>query len=207
MKFFFLALLGAALFTSGCKKNYEAPKSADSYQPITKGSYWKYNSTSLGGGSPSTQTMTGDAEGLRGKVYYKFQTLIEGSVSNAYYAQKNGEYFLYQVIPGVGIREELYLKEGAATGEIWTHNIGSWLGVNYRIRGVIVAKNTTHVVNGKTYSNVIHTHLRTEAAGSNSSDYRDAGDTDYYIAKGVGIIELKSSANNLNSKLTNYEIK
>nr|WP_294792932.1 hypothetical protein [uncultured Mucilaginibacter sp.] len=200
----FLIILTATLFS--CKKsdNQQPEKLGDSYQPVTKGTYWKYTTAS----GTSVRTMTGETAVFKGKTYYKFTAEYNyKDASVAYYGQQNADYFIFSVEPVVGENEALHLKENAAVGDTWIQDVAAYNGIKVRNVGKIIEKNITHVVLGKTYNNVIHTQLLIQSSPSGSTVYSDAQTINYYIAKGIGIIDVNDSTGPSILKLTEYSIK
>lgn len=194
------------LMAFGCKKDNESPDtgSKDTYQPVTKGSYWKYNGLSTGTVF-STITMTGATMTLKGHIYYEHKTVLEqsGTESAGYFNSENGE-----VRSSAGNSESLFLKENAAIGETWVSAIvdGSPSGPiyqePYKVIAKIVERGINYTVAGKTYTNVIHTkHMRQFSSGATTDLY------DYYIAKGVGMIERKNPDGSSSTALLEYSIK
>lgn len=190
----------------GCKKGNE--KVNDSWQPVTRGSYWKYDNTANLTSGTSVRTMTGETQVFNSKTYYAFTSAHDkGGTQSAYYGQNNGDYFLYEVMAGFGGFETLYLKENAAVGETWVHDAANLNGVRYRISGKTVEKNIAYVVAGKTYNNVIHTQLITQYSAAGSDVFTNVQTLNYYIAKGIGIIEAGDSTGATRIKLMEYAIK
>jgi hypothetical protein len=203
----FLAILAVTLL--GCKKSEtEQPeKLGDSYQPVTKGTYWKYDNTAKLTFGTSVRTMTGETEVFNGKTYYKFTAVNEkGGSQSGYYGQSNGDYFLYDPT-FLGGYEMLYLKENAAVGDTWIHTAATVSGFNHRISGKIVDKGIVYVVGGKTYNNVIHTQIITQQSAAGSDVFTNIQTLDYYIAKGIGIIEASESTGASGIKIMEYAIK
>ena len=153
----------------------------------------------------STITMTGATMTLNSRTYYEHKTVLEqlGTESAGYFSSENGE-----VRTSAGNNESLFLKENAAIGETWIALIadGSSSGPvyqePYRVIGKIVEKGINYTVAGKTYTNVIHTkHVRQYSSGATSDLY------DYYIAKGVGMIERKNPDGSSSTALLEYSVK
>jgi hypothetical protein len=204
----FLILITALMF--GCKKgNNEQPEKVnDSWQPVTKGSYRKYDNTAKLTSGTSVRTMTGETQVFNGKTYYAFTSVNDkGGTQSAYYGQNNGDYFLYEVTPGIGAFETLYLKENAAVGEIWFYDAANLNGVKYRIAGKTVEKDIAYLVGGKTYNNVIHTQLVTQYSSTGSDPFTNVQTLNYYLVKGIGIIEAGESTGASGIKLMEYSIK
>jgi hypothetical protein len=207
-------LLFIASIALGCKKSRETPESVsnNSYQPVTKGSYWKYQDF-FSGTAPrySTITMTGDQIYIEARRYYKYQSVIEGvsNIATGYFHAENGV-----VMSGLGVNggeESLFLNENAGIGETWflkkaVSNAATG-GVSYPVTEPtvtivkLVEKGITHSVGGKSFKNVIHTKHMQQLSSGQTVDVHD-----YYIAKGVGMIERRS-ADGSGSLLVEYSIK
>lgn len=190
----------------GCKKS--DPKVNNSYQPVNKDTYWKYDNNAKLTSGTSVRTMTGESAVLNGKTYYKFTVAnSNGSTQFGWYGQINGNYFLYEDIPGIGGFETLYLKENATVGETWANDAANNGATFHRVSGKIIEKNIDHVVGGKTYNNVIHTRLITQYKAASASVYTDVQTLDYYVAKGIGIIEATESTGASGIRVLEYAVK
>ena len=206
-----LLFLCATLFS--CKKSSETPDSGNnSYQPVSKGSYWKYSNTSRFGTSLSTITMTGEKATIaEGRVFHQYTVTYSGSVSTGYgYFYAESGMVMSVTVPMDG--ESLFLKEGAAVGETWllkkplspaaTGIIDFPYTEPYVIIVKVIERDISRTVAGKTFKNVIHTqHIKQLNSGATISL------EDYYIAKGVGMIEHDSEGGNNTSLLVDYTIK
>lgn len=182
-------LLLFAVIGFSCKKNNEpATAVTENYQPVTKGSYWKYK-MALSQPTIYTVTMTGETELINGRLYYKYNTAINGQASTgsgAFYSE-NG------IVMSKG-NDNIFLKENAALTETWPYGDGTFMKV--------LEKGISHSVEGKIFNNVIHLkHIKQVSAGT-TTDLND-----YYIAKGIGMIEQRSADNTSVSLLTEYVIK
>ena len=195
------------LMAFGCKKDNDSPNtgSKNTYQPVTKGSYWKYNGLSTGTVF-STITMTGATMTLNGRIYYEHKTVLEqsGTESTGHFNSENSE-----VRSFAGNNEALFLKENAAIGETWVSlrvdgstSSGPMYQEPYTVIAKIVETGINYTVAGKTYTNVIHSkHMRQFSSGATSDLY------DYYVAKGVGMIERKNPDGSSSTALLEYSIK
>jgi hypothetical protein len=151
--------------------------------------------------------MTGETQMFNGKTYYQFIALNDkGGSQSAYYGQQNGEYFMYEILFGVPF-ETLYFKESAAIGETWTNTNFAATGTNYKITGKIVEKGIQHVVLGKTYNNVVHTQLLIQYGTPSSGIYIDMQTSNFYLVKGIGIIDGNGASGASSMKLMEYAIK
>lgn len=185
--------------------------SADSYQPFTTGSYWKYNQVSNGIGlGVEKHTLTGATQTINNKKYYvlNVETTLPQS-GTVYFSYDNGDYRTRQTAAGVTV-EHLYLKDSYAVNQTWSSNFtdnGSINGVPAKATGKIIEKGITKVVSGKTFTDVIHTQM--DLQYDYGAGFTHVQTVDFYVAKGVGIIETDSDIQGFKSQtlLIEYSIK
>lgn len=182
------------------------------YSPNVTGTYWKYI-TSGSYADTTTQTVTGTTT-INAKLYSVIAatSTLSGS-GTGYVSNVNHIYTERQTAQGA-IVEITYLKDDAAVGNTWTapaSDLGTINGIPARIYGTMTAKNLTKTVSGITYVNVVHTAVQLQY--NYGGGYTTFGTYDYYITKGVGIIEIDSSAGgfgttvNVSSVLVSSQIK
>jgi len=162
------------------------------YMPTTAGSYAKYKSVTGSLVNTSINTMTGNTTTINGKLYSvcNVNSVTYGN-SVGYFSNINHVYTERATTVMAGITVELeYLVDNVAVGATWTApvtDVGTINGVPARLVGTIAEKNITKTVEGTTFKSVIHTTLQLQY------DYGMGFETDavydYYIAKGVGLIE------------------
>lgn len=153
---------------------------------------------------------------MKGVLYTALVTVMNTQSDTSLAASPHPNYYLTAkgVSPSGGSYDLLfhYLNDTASIGYHWQYNAGNGSGFAALIKTTIVAKNLTMTVAGKTYSNVIQTRLdRTyDLLGSPM----DMGNYNYFIAKGVGIIKVRSDLNMMgvpiiqtSSDLIDYSIK
>lgn len=188
--------------------------SASGYQPTTKGSNWKYTATVDATNLTQTTTMTGATLKINNKLYYAATTTIDADAGYTYYYHDNDIYsYRSNMISDGLVIEYIYLKDNWDIGKTWTAPItdnGLLNGFPAQIIGKIVEKDITKAVGGKTFNNVIHTHL--ELQYNTTGSFVTYQDIDYYIAKGVGIVYIvtKNSTNSTGTNtttLTDYTLK
>lgn len=188
--------------------------SATGYQPTTKGSTWKYTTTVDATTLVQTTTMTGATLKINNKLYYAATTTLDADKGYTYYYHENDSYsYRSDMISPDLVIEYIYLKDNWDIGKTWIAPItdsGLLNGFPAQIIGKIVEKDITKAVGGKTYNNVIHTHL--ELQYNTTGSFVTYQDIDYYIAKGVGIVYIvtKNSTNSTGTNtttLTDYTIK
>lgn len=169
---------------------------SDSYQPTTANSYWHYKET---GDviAESTVTATGQKSTINGIDYYVFNTTSpqQPGTMQSYMGVKDHNYYNLAAGSNAGVSFDLnflYLNDAEAVGYTWDNNAGQGNGFTASTPGKIMEKGISLTVNGKTYTNVIHTqgnliYVIPGFGSLNSATY------DYYVAKGVGIIRVLSA--------------
>jgi hypothetical protein len=229
MKITILALLSCliiSLFLISCQKevstelgtqtggNNSGSENKTSYNPTTAGSWWKYKDTASG--SISTATMLKQTSTINGIVYTAMLGENATIKDTAWAASPQPNYYLYQkgVSPNTGSSYDLlfhYLNDTAAVGTNWQYTAGQGNGFTALIQTTIVERNISMSVQGKTYSNVIHTRLVLSYDVYGQS--LDGMAYDYFTARGIGIIKVRSEGLSLLSgfsacsDLIDYSIK
>lgn len=221
MKRFYLPLLVMlALFITRCKM--DPPNmagysdSADTYQPITKGSTWTYKKT-LNAGAPSYEimTVTGNRTVINNKTYYGVNDKMDSTTNITYFCHDKGDYFIRSSVLGDGITVEyLYLKDDAAIGQTWTAPVtddGTLGGAPAQIVGKVLKRDTTMVLASITFEKVTHSRLLLQYNIGTSDGFQTYQTIDFYTAKGVGIIKIDSDAGELNlntaTDIVSYKIE
>lgn len=188
-----LMFLLLALLNFSCKK--QKSDLVKNYSPTTVGSTWNYEGYLV---ESTANRMTGRTVKKFGKDYYEksVSTITE---SFSYFGAKEGDnYYTIVVNPNV-LKEEnevLYLKANGLVGETWINEIkygSDVLGTQWEFK--IIEKNITKNVDGKTFTDVIHTERISNGLTLDS-----------YYALGVGLIEVNYS-NGAKSILKSYDIK
>jgi len=207
------------LFFTSCKKGGSnqpvVPPSADSYLPVTASSNWTYSDVISGTKDTIRLTMTGATTNIGGQTFYTAsgKSRINPVITENYYS--GNHLYIRQYSIGGGVYQTYIsvtlLNDTVAAGNSFTASItpdGTLAGSPARIVNTVIEKNISKVVNGVTFSNVIHTHVDLQynygAGFATNSTY------DYYLAKGVGIIEedLGSAGSTDETKtLMNYSVK
>jgi hypothetical protein len=189
--------IGAVLM-AGCKsKNDPKPASSDSYFPVTSGSTWTYNDAVVGGGIGTLAiTMTGSTSIINNKTYYvaSSNSSVRGT-TNGYYYSANHVYAIRATNASAGVTIELQLGDDSkAVGDSWTTaptDNGTVSGFPARTVNLVKEVNVSKVVNGKTFTNVIHTQV--DLQYNLGSGFQSTAKYDIYLAKGVGMIETDTS--------------
>jgi hypothetical protein len=190
---FHLIVLSYLIVLFGCKKDETITDK--SYSPSSAGSKWSYDGV----------IVEGTFNEMTGKTSKKFnKTYFEKRVSTAtnqyfYYGTRIGNNY-YTVVSApndINLENEiLYLKSDASIDETWVNDIKygyDVLGSQWTFK--MIEKGITKVVNGKSYSDVIHTRR-----------YSDGLTVDSYYSLGIGLIEVDYN-NGGRSTLIDYNIK
>jgi hypothetical protein len=207
------------LLFAGCKlDNSITPSPAvkvisNSYQPVTKGSYWKYNYTQNNVSDTLTLTMTGLSIPLYNQTYY------EGSYSfqshkfpdaTSYFFQDNHVYNKLTIAPGDTVNQ-YYFNDTTALNSTWmakANNLGYINGLEARFAGQIAEQNINLTVEGVTYTGVSHSKVYLQY--SSGEGFYTYATYDYFMVKGIGIIELfyvDTSGINISEALISYSLK
>lgn len=188
---------------------------SDSYQPVTKGSYWKYRATAGSIIDTSTITMTGATATFNGKTYYiANSTSRTTGASTGYYHADNHQISLRATSLMAGITAEFYyLNDTMAVNHTWISTLtddGKVNGVPGRLVGKVIEKGVSKTVGGKAFANVIHTQLDLQYDYGLGTGYMSTMTYDYYTAKGVGMIKVETSVGGVligSTDIIDYAIK
>ena len=185
-----------AICFGGCKKDVKSPVSlSDSYFPVTKGSSWTYKDILQDLGTDTvTTTLTGDSAIFNGKTFYVASSTsrFKGNGTDYFYAAKHAYIFRsLNAYAGQTVELEVYndtakLKQGnisIPTDQAIANSIPA------RAINTIEEINLTRTIDGKVFSNVIHTHVDFQYDYENGNGFQTNFTYDFYIAKGIGIIE------------------
>ncbi len=172
-----------------------------SYQPVTKGSYWEYEAVqttnNLNPENYSSKfSMTGDSVLLDGAPYYSIN-LIEKTggmeeSSVGYFHKKNNIYRLREENTLLGETFEFeYLRSELNEGDIWEKLETNEENITSKSVGKIIKKGINFTVNGTEFKDVIHTEFKIQYKFQ-TDDFEDFAIYNYYIARGVGIIQVNA---------------
>ena len=211
MRFSFsLAIIFTAIVFSSCQKDFTVEtgllpgggsNSENSgckncvYYPVCSGSVYKYSDTSAGSSTAtaSNYTLTYIKDTLiESKTYKKFtgagqqNTFFNCTSGVSTAIVLNGSTQGGILLPYVKITT---LKENAAVGTSWSDTI-TLNGQDAVYTYTIVSKGMPKTVAGVTYADVIHVHEQTtiDLMGT----VIPAGQSEYYFARGIGLIESLS---------------
>jgi hypothetical protein len=207
------------LFTENSNPNPTTGNTAGNYQPTTKNSYWKYKITSnYEPERTSMYTATATKQTIGTIPYDVFTNSPAASgFENTYLGQKNHNHFnlVKGASPNTGALVDialLYLNDTASVGYKWDYDAGQANGIAAKTLGVVLEKNISLTIEGKTFKNVIHTQveLQYEVPGFGFMTFITY---DNYIAKDIGIIRIDALSDAMmggvhsTSDLIEYSIK
>lgn len=165
-----------------------------SYHPTTLGSNWKYQDSASG--AFSTEKIISRTAVYGGITYTGMQAVNTSLTDTIYVASPQPEYYYHEAgtSPNTGASVDLlfrYLNDTASVGYTWNYTAGQGNGFTAYFKGTIMERNLTVTIGSKTFTNVIHTNMiLTYDLGSGFT--LDAASYDFYVAKGVGIIRVRT---------------
>ncbi|MFD0765893.1 hypothetical protein ACFQZI_13610 [Mucilaginibacter lutimaris] len=197
-------------FNSNPTVNNPNSSANDSYLPTTTGSSWTYQSDVTGLTESAEAHITGVITPLNGQNYYELKSSTAGKEDVVqYYYVKDKKYKIIATTVQEKVTVEFFiLDDNLPVGGEWTARMspnGLVNDVPARTKNKIIETGITKTVLGKTYKNVIHTHTIVQYDFGLGDGFQDFGDYDYYLAKGVGLIQ--TDANLLGFKSTSYLTK
>ena len=181
-----------------------------SYQPVTANSTRTYQLTDYTGGvSNATITITGNQSTINGKAYNEYNYITDLNTETGYYYYSNNLY-INRKTTSLGDDDIPYLNDNVAVGGTWTGSSISppGTGATATYTGTLMEKGISKTVNGITFNNVYHTQIVLQyTISGNALPVQDTDD--YYIAKGVGIIEIDTNTSGLTTKtvIVSYNVK
>jgi hypothetical protein len=203
-------LISLLICFSGCKDvAYKAPPPApgSSYFPQTYGSTWQYRDSVYGLPTDTfpikgvkndivTFTMNGTTTDFNSLICYNanVQSQLYGT-GTAYFAVFQHKYFLLDSSPPWGLTTMQIMVDTASVGYTASNfptMTGTLNGSPVVAYNTVLEKNITKVVNGITFTNVIHTGSNFEI-NVNQSGFHNIAYFDFYLAPGVGLIEKDAS--------------
>ena len=203
MKRVFL-LLAVVFVIASCQKevSFDDPSNGggggggttpDTYQPVTKDSYWKYKDSAFTG-QVTLMTATGQTQTISGKLYHviKSETTGQPPATGYFYASKPWYGLRMDANNGIATTIEfVHLNDTASVGFTWGNTMPPVNGLNAKVNSTLTERNITKTVAGKSYSNVIHTTLILEYELP-IFGWTPFATYEYYTAKGIGIIRIES---------------
>jgi hypothetical protein len=202
-RFFFLLAMVFAIASCQKEVGFDDPTAGgggggggttpDTYQPVTKDSYWKYKDSAFTG-LITVMTATGQTQTIGGKLYHiiKSETTGQAPTTGYFYASKPWYGTRMDVNNGIATTIEfVHLNDTASVGFTWNNTMPPVNGLNARVNAELMERNITKTVAGKSYSNVIHTQMILEYELP-IFGWTPFATYDYYVAKGIGIIRIES---------------
>lgn len=183
---------------------------SNTYQPVSKGTYWKYIYIFNGVTDSMTSTMTGNSIVINGRTNYEGISILHSQPSvpvTGYLSNSGHIYINLSEDPEVDL---YYLNDTTAAGSGWTVPInpsGKLEDIPGQFVGKIIEKGISKTVGGKTFTNVIHSQV--ELQYDYGTGFSTALTYDNYCAKGVGLIEIDSNGEGIavTETLFDYSIK
>ncbi len=184
-KCLFSLACASAIFFAACSKSDTTP--SGNFQPITVGSFWKYQTNT----GTNTLTATNRDTTIGGKVYRVFNN--SSGNTNSYYNQTGSDYFLYGSVAGniTNPVDLLYLKDNVAVGGTWEVPIsvtppGSTTPYNGKVKFTIGVKDSSMTVLSKSYTGV--TRVKIDVIISTFLGDQNVGNGNSYHANNIGNI-------------------
>lgn len=222
-KFLTLTAITALLF-SACTKDIISTKPADEttggdYQSFTRGSSWQYQTKVYIPGTDnqtetetSTITMTDGLYYMDNKVFHMAKSTTGNTTENAYFGLNDKVYSIRQVDETTSNGESFtlpYLNTDLEVGATWVTaaNVPGSLA-QIQVKTTIMEKGISKTIQGKTYTNVIHTKASIQY--KINEVFQTQLVYDFYMAKGVGMIGIYAKTPEgplADTELTGYLIK
>ena len=203
----FVILAFMAISFMGCKDvayKIPVPASPTTYFPQTKGTSWKYRDSVYGLITDTVNvhgvrvdtlsfTITGTTTDFNSKVCYNASIVsrVYGGGGMAYYYAGSHVFALYQSTPPWGFTIMQVMTDTASVGYTWISNpslVNVLNGYPVQTINTILEKNISRVVNGKMFSNVVHSSSNFQI-NKNGNGFQNIAHFDFYLAQGVGLIE------------------
>lgn len=161
----------------------------DSYFPVTVGTWWEFE-RAQGLNVMSFVVNISEKKEIQGQEY--FVEFTEGFTELFY--QYEGDYLnLYKnSYTDEGVELHMRYKIIGDVGDTWEYQTRDINGFKYNKVCQILSKQTEKVVKGKKYEDILELEFITQV--NQYGEWTDMGKTIYCLAKGVGIIEGKSSS-------------
>lgn len=193
MKYFAVILLLSLVIVGGCSKDSTTTGPGttgnSNYFPLTAGSYWQYKTSD----STATRRVIGTTT-FNSKSYV---AIYDFSTGDTLRLRQSGSayYLLTPDATGTTLQEVQILDETLNATWGFSNTVS---GVTFSESFKTTEVGLTRIVNGKTYSNVIHVHVDENFGGSISG-------SELYFAKGIGEIEQVNTTTSIES-LLNYHV-
>ncbi|MDB5249489.1 MAG: hypothetical protein JWQ40_3883 [Segetibacter sp.] len=183
------------------------PAFDSSYQPLTKGSFWKYRDSA--DKDMSLHTALDVMKTINGKIYTAVLASDSTSTDSVYFAHDSINYYMYTLEDTSSFTFNYY-NDTAKIGKSWDYTSGNGSSA-IRLRTTVISRKTNLTVNNTVYKNVVHSQVQMTTLTSGT--FTPQFIFDYYLAKGVGLIKARTkgvgpASGILNTEeLTEYSIK
>lgn len=165
------------------------------YSPLTTGSWWKYQTDT------NTYTLVvGPSATINGKTYTSLYDQADTTNSSVLRNEGTTTYTI-TVDSTLAVVDVVYYKQ--SVGATWSYDGPSIFGVTTKFNGETVEGGLSRTVLGSTYTNVMHTRLKTTV---DAFGFKTTTTTDYYFAKDIGLIETVTEGASTD-RLVEYSIK
>jgi len=187
---------------------------SDSYQPVTKGSYWQYKVTTNGVTDTSTITMTGLMTLYDNKTYYEASKSFKSHKfpDATDYFSHNNHALTKLTISNADTLEEYYFNDTTALNGVWMAKVnhsGYINGAGARFVGTLVEQNISFTVAGATYTGVSHAKVFLQYSLEDNG-YTTAETYDLFLVKGIGPVAIYTTSDSgliSSEELIAYSIK
>jgi len=210
-----LLLIFSIILILSCSKNPTEPDKKylngntspeNSYDPTSKGTWWKYNFNSDTSGTFMLFTV-GDEILIDDEYYAERNTQIDSWNKKQYIRFNGNDIYLLQQIDDTVMKKEsefLLLKTNAQIGEIWTTVTNLPEGEIFKYDCKIINRDFSMTVRKKIFQNVIE--IKMTVFNKQNGILEPVVENYYYYAKGIGLIRSESAAFG-SYDLVDYEIK
>lgn len=185
---------------------------SDTYLPLTANTQWKFKDSLTS--DQTTLQVLNTTKVFDGRQY----TAVLGSNSQQtdtfYMAHQGADYFNYaEVDNGTSSGRFLFhfLNDTAAVGRSWEYVAGQGNGFTAYFKTTILERGISRTVGTHNFNDVIHTRM--ELSYDIMGERMSFGFYDYYVAKGIGIVQVKSRLGGFgaymstSSDIIEYQIK
>ena len=187
---------------------------SNSYFPLTAGTWTQYKDSATG--RITKMTVTNRTTVRNNRLYTVVLSTTNSVTDSMLVAVIGPDYYhtFYGYSPNTNAPFDLtfyFLNDTASVGRSWYYNAGQGNGITAYITTRIMEKGLSLTIQGKPYTNVIHTRMT--LAYDLGGIVVDFADYDYYLAKGIGMVRVRGKMDQLGvfietcSELTDYHIQ
>lgn len=184
------------------------PTPTGDYFPLKQGNWWSYDDIFSGVTQPdSSKNMIQGTQTYNGNSYFNLVNYQNTTIQDTSYIRKSGnDYFVYGpsdlfssfvTLDAPAMVDHNILKENAATNTTWStpeySGTQSGLPISIRYDYKIANANTSVVVNGKTYTNVIRVTCTVMVGIIPGGPLTTSEIIDTYYARGIGLVKAVNS--------------